>query len=112
MKNAIYEMLDDVKTLQFTFNNIFNNNKEGNTVDNINSVLLTTMKVECGFANDMKFSRFKDMDGSRYIVRLESKHKSDIHALDIYFSTEFFPSDFSPNEEDELDYLDYEIEVF
>lgn len=107
MKNAMYTMLDDVKSLQFTFNNI----TEGKTVDSINYVLLENMRMVCDFAFDMKFSRFRDMDGSRYIARFESEHKSDIHALDMYFTNEFMPSDFSCNE-DEFYRLDYEKEVF
>ena len=107
MKNAIYTMLDDVKSLQVIFYAV----SKSEQADYINKTLLNAVKWECDFANNMKFSRFKDMDGSRYIVRLESKHKADIHALYLFFRDNFFPSDFT-NVDEEGSILDWEIEVF
>ena len=111
MKNIIYKLAEDYQSIIMTFSNV----KNIKAIDHINSQILNAIKFECDYVSDMEFSRFKDMDRNRYLVKLNSKHKTDIHALSHYLSEEYGYLGYTDLDEDlkinDADVIDWKIEV-
>lgn len=62
----------------------FSNVRNIRNVNHINAIILNAINDECDYVGDMEFSRCREMDRNKYLVRLDSEHKIDIHALILY----------------------------
>lgn len=112
MKNIIYHCAEDYQSIMLSFSNV----KNIKAIDYINNQILSGIKKECDYVSDMEFSRFKDMDRNRYLVKLDSKHKTDIHALSHYLTDELGYLGYTDLDEDlkinDADVIDWKFDVF